>query len=283
MNAVVPMAFGEVERLAQSIARSKLFGIQTPEQAITLMMISQAEGRHPALAARDYDIIQGRPAKKAEAMQRDFMDAGGKIEWHALSDEMADATFSHPQGGTVRITWDHKRAGAAGIGGKDMWKKYPRQMLRSRTVSEGVRTVWPMATSGCYVPEEVRDFAGTTIDAEPILTTGQVIQDALPTEADQPYAFMTPNGGSRYATAAEWLARWESLISNCQRIDAMDKLKRAREMNAPAFADIEAFDSKAVATVRMALDTALAPPADDAGADWPGADADASHEPADAA
>jgi hypothetical protein len=50
------------------------------------------------------------------------------------------------------------RATKAQLGGKDMWKKYPRQMLRSRVVSEGVRTVYPGATSGLYVPEEVRDF-----------------------------------------------------------------------------------------------------------------------------
>jgi hypothetical protein len=151
-------SFADMNRLAESIARSQLFGIRTPDQALALMAISQAEGRHPALAARDYDIIQGRPAKKAEAMQRDFMAAGGKIEWHKLSDNEADATFSHPAGGTVRIDWNMDRATKAGLGGKDMWKKYPRQMLKARVVSEGVRTVFPTATSGMYVPEEVDDF-----------------------------------------------------------------------------------------------------------------------------
>jgi hypothetical protein len=160
MNAIAPIAmgFGEMERLAVSIAKSNMFGMKTPEQALVLMAISQAEGRHPALAARDYDIIQNRPAKKAEAMLRDFLEGGGKVEWHALSDSIADATFSHPQGGTVRITWDMQRATQAGLGGKDNWKKFPRQMLRSRMVSEGVRTVWPTATSGMYVAEEVADM-----------------------------------------------------------------------------------------------------------------------------
>lgn len=182
MNALVPAAahvpalsWGEMERLGSYIAKSRLFGIQTTEQALVLMAISQAEGRHPALAARDYDIIQGKPAKKAEAMMRDFMSAGGKIEWHALDDTQADATFSHPQGGKVRIAWTLERAKTAGLAGKDMWKKFPRQMLRSRTVSEGVRTVFPMATSGMYVPEEIGDFgdaprperrSAPTIDAE---------------------------------------------------------------------------------------------------------------------
>ncbi len=161
MNAIVPatppLAYGDLERLADSIAKSGLFGIKTKEQAIVLMMISHAEGRHPALAARDFDIINGRPAKKAEAMMRDFVQAGGKIEWHALTDELADATFTHPQTGSVRIDWDMKRATTA-FGKKDMYAKFPRQMLRSRVVSEGVRTLWPLATSGFHVPEEMADM-----------------------------------------------------------------------------------------------------------------------------
>jgi hypothetical protein len=181
----VGFSFAEMERLAASIAKSRLFGIQTPEQALTLMAISQAEGRHPALAARDYDIIQGRPAKKAEAMQRDFIAAGGKIEWHALDDSQADATFSHPSGGSVRISWDTARAQKAGLSGKDNWKKFPRAMLRSRCVSEGVRTVFPTATSGMYVPEEVRDFEPrepidvTPAAVEPIEPLPQGVQDQL--------------------------------------------------------------------------------------------------------
>lgn len=150
--------FNDLERMAQAVAKSGLFGVKNVEQAIAIMLVAQAEGRHPALAARDYDVIQNRPAKKAEAMLRDFLESGGKVEWHTLDDTIADATFNHPSGGTVRIAWDMKRAQAAGLGARDMWKKYPRQMLRSRTVSEGIRTVCPMATSGMYVPEEVQDI-----------------------------------------------------------------------------------------------------------------------------
>lgn len=156
MNEMIP--YQDVQNMAMAIAKSQLFGVKTPEQALALMLISQAEGRHPALAARDYDIIQGRPAKKAEAMLRDFLESGGKVEWHKLDDTAADATFSHPAGGTLRIEWSMARANAAGLGTRDMWKKYPRQMLRSRVVSEGIRSVCPMATSGMYVPEEVADI-----------------------------------------------------------------------------------------------------------------------------
>jgi hypothetical protein len=186
------MRYDDIERLAGAIAKSRLFGITTQDQAIALMMIAHAEGRHPALAARDYDIISGRPAKKAESMLRDFLDAGGKVEWHALSDEIADATFSHPAGGKARISWDMARAEKAGLAGKDMYKKFPRQMLRSRTVSEGVRTIWPTATSGLYVPEEAHDMATddtnsnkTTLDHVP----SPKMQQSPRLEAPAPVAY----------------------------------------------------------------------------------------------
>ena len=52
-----------------------------------------------------------------------------------------------------------------------MWKKYPRQMLRSRVISEGVRTVFPGATSGLYEVGEVQDIvaeSGPIPEAEAI-------------------------------------------------------------------------------------------------------------------
>jgi hypothetical protein len=170
MNALVPVAnaslsFAEMERLGAHIAKSGLFGIRSAEQAIVLMMISHAEGRHPALAARDYSIINGSPAKKSEAMLRDFLEAGGKVQWHDLSDTNADATFSHPVGGEVRISWDMERVAKAKLKGREMYDKYPRAMLRSRCVAEGVRTIWPNATSGMYVPEEALHIDGK---AEPV-------------------------------------------------------------------------------------------------------------------
>jgi hypothetical protein len=165
----------DIERMAHAFTASRLFGVSTVEQAIALCLIAQAEGRHPASAAQDYHIIQGRPAKKADAMLRDFLAAGGKVEWHKLDDTIADATFSHAAGGSVRITWDMPRAKKAQLT-TPMWSKYPRQMLRARVVSEGVRTVFPMATSGMYVPEEVQEFEPPKEPAQLVTVDGEIVE-----------------------------------------------------------------------------------------------------------
>ena len=155
---VVPYA--DMERMAACIAQSGLFGLKNPTQALALMLIAQAEGLHPATAARDYHVIQGRPALKSEAMMARFQQAGGKVEWHSYEDSVVSATFSHPAGGKVKIEWTLDQAKRAGLTGKEVWKQYPRAMLRARVISEGIRTVYPGVLSGMYTPEEVRDIAG---------------------------------------------------------------------------------------------------------------------------
>lgn len=152
------ITFDELQRMGMAIAKSGLFGAKSPEQAIALMLIAQAEGRHPASAAQDYDIIQGKAAKKAEAMLRDFIGAGGMVQWHRLDDGVAEATFSHHSGGSVKIHWDIARAARAGLTNKDNWKKYPRAMLRSRCISEGCKTIYPVSTGGMHTPEETESF-----------------------------------------------------------------------------------------------------------------------------
>ena len=58
----VHYSVSDIERMAIGIAESGLFGAKTPEHAFALMLVAQAEGRHPATIAQEYDIIQGRPA-----------------------------------------------------------------------------------------------------------------------------------------------------------------------------------------------------------------------------
>jgi len=162
--AAIP--YQEMEKMAAVIANSGLFGVKNPVQALALMFVAASEGLHPATAARDYHVIQGRPALKADAMLAKFQAAGGKVEWHEYGATSCKATFSHPQGGKVTIEWTFEMAKAAGLTGKDVWKQYPRAMLRARVISEGIRTVYPAVLCGMYAPEEVRDMVDVEGTAE---------------------------------------------------------------------------------------------------------------------
>ncbi len=212
-NAIIP--FSEVEKMGNVIAKSQLFGVKTPDQAIALMLIAQAEGSHPAIAARDYHIIQGRPSLKSDAMLSRFQQSGGKVNWDKVTDEEVTGTFSHSSGGTLSISWDMKRAKLAELFGKDNWKKYPRQMLRARVISEGIRSVYPACISGFYTPEEVQDFDQVKKPEAEIATFTEEIQFAKPTTTDsQPEEAPLPI---------------EIVQSKPRALDILPKLERAYE------------------------------------------------------
>ena len=78
--------------------------------------------------------------------------------WNVYTDNEVSGTFSHGAGGSVTITWTIAQAKAAGLCTKDVWKQYPRAMLRARVISEGIRTVYPGIAVGVYTPEEIEDF-----------------------------------------------------------------------------------------------------------------------------
>ncbi len=177
-----------IERAGNYIAKSGLFGVKTPEQAIALMLVAKAEGRSPFEAARDYHIIQGRPSLKADAMLARFQQAGGKVRWIESTDTKCSAEFTHPQGGSLTVTWTIERAKQAGLTSKDNWRQYPAQMLRARCISEGVRAVYPGACSGMYTPEEIQDMAASvpaTSQEYTFVDTPQPTPQATPQDTPQ--------------------------------------------------------------------------------------------------
>lgn len=154
---VVP--FEQQVTIANAFVRSGLFGVKNVDQALSLMAICEAEGLHPAKAVQEYHVIQGRPALKADAMLARFQRAGGKVSWTTYTDECVSGTFSHQAGGSVEIKWTIEQARKIKLTDKDNWKNYPRSMLRSRCISEGVRSVYPGIATGMYTVDEVQDMA----------------------------------------------------------------------------------------------------------------------------
>lgn len=172
----------DIARMAAMASKSGLFRRKTkdawvdysPEELGTVMMLAAADGYHPMRGILDYDIIPGRkPSLKAEAMLARFQANGGTVRWLTYTDTECSAEFSSASSpAPVRITWSIERASrvteAAWVNGrrverpiteKPVWVQFPAAMLRSRVVSEGIRTVLPAAVLGYYTAEEQDAFA----------------------------------------------------------------------------------------------------------------------------
>lgn len=174
-QAPVAISFDDMAKMADAFAKGNLFNVKTKEAALSLLMIAQAEGIHPALAVMEYDIIEGKPARKAERLLARFQMSGGKVEWLELSNTCVKGKFSHPHGSTCEIEWTIQDAAKIKYYTKDgwkpltekyNWKSYPRPMLRSRVISEGVRTCFPGASLVTLTSEEAVDAQFTEVAAD---------------------------------------------------------------------------------------------------------------------
>jgi len=214
MNDLIP--FQDQQRMAESIVKSKFYGFTDINQVMAVMIVAQAENKHPGTVVQEYDIIQGRPALKSQAILARFQQAGGKVEYITYTDDKVEMTFSHPAGGSLTLAWTMKQAAAIGLASKDNWKKYPRAMLKARVVSEGVRAVYPACILGHYAVEEVMDF-----DSKPIKHTQvEIVQDLTDPDDDvrEAWVLFIPdgNGGRKFwkdfATQEEFKAAYQELV-----------------------------------------------------------------------
>jgi hypothetical protein len=153
-----PLRIEDVATIAAAVARSRLYGLDE-SQAMTLMLLAHSRGLHPIQAVERYHVINGRPAMKADAMLAEFQSQGGIVTWHRHDETGCSATFACPGvGEPVTITWTMEDAKRADLLRNPTWTKYPRQMLRARCISEGIRMTMPGIIIGIYTPEEVQDF-----------------------------------------------------------------------------------------------------------------------------
>jgi len=223
-NNLIPL--NDIQTMAEVAAGSKMFGFKNPQEAMAIMLLCQAEDLHPAIAMRDYHVIQGRPALKADAMLARFQQAGGSVNWKVYEDEQVTGIFSHPAGGSLEVTWTLAKAKLIGIASKDNWRNYPRAMLRARCVSEGIRSVYPGCVVGVYTPEEVQDFQPTRQDQNPVPPTPvEVIKEVVQEQQHAEWPLFVPNleeAHSAHHSPEEWIEAYRGLV---ERINSSAKLK----------------------------------------------------------
>lgn len=183
-----------IYKMADTFAKSRLFGFNDGASAAAVMLVAQAEGINPVLAMQQYQVVQGRPTLRAEAYLVRFQQAGGKIRWVERTASRCELWLSHPQAGELTVVWDTARAQVAGLANKDNWKKHPVQMLAARCISEGVRALYPSCCCGVYTPEEAEFFE------TPKASNGGA-GTADPTPAGEPVAATSANSATKKKAA----------------------------------------------------------------------------------
>ncbi len=218
-----------VREMGESIAKSGLFGCENVEQGKVLALTCYAKGVDPMSLSDTFHIIGGKLSKRADAMLRDLVRAGGRYKVLCRTSNKAEIEIEHG-GQTQRFPFTIDEAMAEPFSKTkkgDVQPNYatPRkrmQMLWARVVSDGVRTICPEAACGTYTPEEVSDFTnGQTVD-EPLAALSKAEVEevvevvAEPTKINQEVAKSEPKPEDNGYCTTEQSIRIRELFDQLQ-------------------------------------------------------------------
>lgn len=159
---IEPANMNELSVFAESAAKSGFFGAKTREQALMIAMRGRSLGLDYSTALAAMHVIEGRPTLTADAMvaiclsRSDVCESFDTIE---STNERCIVEAKRRGKPARRHEYSMEDAKRAGLAGKQMWQKYPRNMLRARAKSELARDMFPELLLGLYTADEVSSGA----------------------------------------------------------------------------------------------------------------------------
>jgi hypothetical protein len=163
-NAII--TYDDTEKAAKAMLASGYFkDVQSASQAIVKILAGRELGFGAFASMTGVNIIQGKPTIGANLMAAAIKGTGKYnyrvVEMTDIACELEFYEAGKPVGKS-RFTMDD--AQKAGLNGKDNWKRYPRNMLFARAISNGQRWYCPDACNGVtvYTPDEM----GATVDED---------------------------------------------------------------------------------------------------------------------
>jgi hypothetical protein len=180
------LALQEHMQLGDVFYKSGLFAdLKSAAQAIVKIQAGAELGIPPFAAMSGISIIQGKPALGASLIAG-LIKSSHKYDYRVTRHDTTGCTIEFYEGETKlgESSFTAEDAKRAGLLGKDIWNKYPRNMMFSRAMSNGARWYTPdLFTGPIYTPEELD---GTALEAD-----YRVVEEPA-SKAEAPKAEPTP-------------------------------------------------------------------------------------------
>lgn len=152
-------SFSDIERAAKAMSASGFFAdSRDAAKAVVKILAGQEMGFGPFASMTGIVLINGKPAVGAN-LQASAIKRSGKYNYKIveMSEEAVELEFfeSGKPCGKSKFTIDDAKS--AGLIEKDVWKKFRRNMLFARALSNGVKWFTPDIFNGAtvYTPEEL--------------------------------------------------------------------------------------------------------------------------------
>ena len=165
-KALMTINLQETLSLGETLAKSGYFSdAKGAAQAVVKILAGAELGFGPIASMTGVHIVQGKPTLGANLMGA-AIKRTGKYNYRVvtLNEQQCEIAFYEDGEEVGRSAFAMADAQRAGLANKDNWKKYPRNMLFSRCLSNGARWYCPDVFSGVtpYTPEEL----GAEVDGE---------------------------------------------------------------------------------------------------------------------
>ncbi len=198
-------AFGKV------MVESGMFpDLKSQAQAIVKMVAGRELGFEPLYSLQHVNVIEGKTGIDAGAMAA-LIQKSGIYGYRVL--ELTDQKCKLEMScrgkslGIVEFTMDDARK--AGLAEKVTWKKYPKNLLFARCISNGGRWYCPHVIGGAYIQEELRDGTSEELDAQVEIIEVEPVVEESHSEPMTPetwaklkaLSYLMPNG-------KQWTADW---------------------------------------------------------------------------
>lgn len=184
----VLQSFDDVERAAKAMSASGFFPDSKEFAKAVVKVLAGRELGFGAFASMSgVAVIQGKPVVGANLTAAAIKQTG-KYNYRVKKHTDQECEIAFYEGamdadhcvGISRFTMDDAKA--AGLTNKDNWKKYPRNMLFARAISNGQKWYAPDVYNGVtvYTPDEL----GANVDEEGNIIEGKLSHDI--TESHKP-------------------------------------------------------------------------------------------------
>ena len=186
--ALAPMSFDDMMRMGDQLVRTGFLPahLRNGAQVAAVILTGRELGMDPMRAIRSLQLVKGKVTENADSQLARFKADGGRATFKRLDDEAAELWLRHPNGDEHTESFTLQDARNAGIL-SEMYKKYPRAMLRSRAITAGLKSVGWDGAVGNYDPEELQ---GTPLQPEPV--SQEVPAEYVRVETVQPAQLAAP-------------------------------------------------------------------------------------------
>jgi hypothetical protein len=151
--------FSMYQTIAKNAVASGLYSVVGSESKIFMVLLAARELGISPMMALNGGIwnIQGKIEISARLMNALIRRAGHSLTVVESTNKICTLKGKRSDGDTFECSFTIEDAALAGLASRDVWKKYPSDMLYNRCMSRLCRRLFPDVIGTSYVEGEIRD------------------------------------------------------------------------------------------------------------------------------